>query len=285
MARRTPLPAARHPQPHPRHRRRGVRRARLRRDDRRPHRPPRPRQQGDDLLPLPEQARALHHHRPRAFHADRREARGHHGASRRQADQQLDRLIETLVDLDRRLEALSADLPSRDCRRRRASRRRGTRARRRHLWHRSRRHRRGHQSERVPADSPRARALHDHRSGDHVPRDGTGSGADRGSTRCGDSRRRSSDRSSNTCRWLRAGCWRASKDSHVRHSTTRIAWLLCLTFLSGLVSPACREQGGNQRTPECRVRSKPPKCRWRRRSAGGCSTCSLPKAIAQDRAM
>ena len=64
----------RHPNAHSRRRLRRVRRPRLRRHDRRSHRPPRPRQQGDDLLPLPEQARPLHLHHPRRLHAHHRAA-------------------------------------------------------------------------------------------------------------------------------------------------------------------------------------------------------------------
>ena len=57
-----------------RRRRRRVRGARLRRRERRPHRPRRPPQQGDDLLPLQEQGRALP--RDPARHVRRRPDRG-----------------------------------------------------------------------------------------------------------------------------------------------------------------------------------------------------------------
>ena len=107
---------------------RRVRRPRLRRHHRRSHRPPRPRQQGDDLLPLPQQARPLHGHRPRAVYRHHRASCARSPPSRLPLDRKLDRLIETLVQSVDELHALSADFLARNRRRRRPSGSRGARA-------------------------------------------------------------------------------------------------------------------------------------------------------------
>ena len=107
---------------HPPRRRRRVRRPRLRRRRRRPHRPARRRQQGDDLLPLPQQGAPLPRDRPRHVHRRQQPAPAPSPPAASPPPTRLDAFIDAIVAEARAPAAPPADDDARDRRGRPAPR-------------------------------------------------------------------------------------------------------------------------------------------------------------------